>query len=78
MNPREILNRIKWTETDELEGVEIWYLHRGAPNDTRIIRGTEVSGLGRHYLELENASIPYHRILKIVYRKEVLYERRKP
>ena len=77
MKPREILNRIKWSESEALEGVEIWYLHRGAPENTRKIGGEGVVELGKNYLELENASIPYHRILKIVYHGEVVYEKRK-
>lgn len=76
MGPREVLNEIKWKESPELDGVEIWYLHRGAPEDTMVIRGNEVVHIGRHYLELEGASIPYHRILKICFNGEVVYERR--
>ena len=77
MGPRDVLNAIKWKHSSGmgLESVEIYYVHRGAPGDIGKVRGEEVKEIGRHYLELEGASIPYHRILKITFRKEVVYER---
>ncbi len=76
MGPRDVLNAIKWKFSLSLETVEIYYIHRGAPGDVRKVKGEEVKEIGRHYLELEGASIPYHRILKITFRKKLVYERR--
>ncbi|UCE75008.1 MAG: DUF504 domain-containing protein [Methanomassiliicoccales archaeon] len=75
--PREILNELKWREDRDISKAEIWYLHRGAPNDTKIISGNEIVNLEHSFMVLEEASIPYHRIFKIIYEGEIIFERKK-
>jgi uncharacterized protein (UPF0248 family) len=75
--PREILNELKWREDRNLSKAEIWYVHRGSPNDTKIITGGEILDLEHSFMVLEEASIPYHRIFKIVYDFKVIFEREK-
>jgi uncharacterized protein (UPF0248 family) len=75
--PREILNELKWREDRNLSKAEIWYVHRGAPNDTKIISGDEILDLEHSFMVLEDASIPYHRIFKIKYEDRVIFEREK-
>jgi uncharacterized protein (UPF0248 family) len=75
--PREILNELKWREDRNLSNAEIWYVHRGAPNDTKIISGDEILDLENSFMVLEDASIPYHRIFKIKYEDRVIFEREK-
>lgn len=75
--PREILNELKWREDRDLSKAEIWYIHRGAPNDTKIISGKEILNLEHSFMILEEASIPYHRIFRIIYEGDVIFERRK-
>ena len=79
MFPREVLNRIKWTDNPELEGVEVWYLHRGAPGDIKMVEGREIIRLEHSYFVLrtrgKETRIPYHRIRKITCRDEVVYDR---
>ncbi len=70
---RDILNKIKWTK--DLNKVTIWYVHRGALHNTKIISGDEIKGIGRSFLETSTAMIPYHRIIKILYGDEVLFDR---
>jgi len=72
---RETLLKIYWTK-GSLEGVEVEILTRGAPNDVSIVSGEEISRIGRHYLELRGTKIPYHRVLKIRYRGEIVFQRR--
>jgi uncharacterized protein (UPF0248 family) len=72
-NVRDILNEIKWTKN--LEKVKIWYIHRGALNNTKIISGTEITGIGRSFLEITTADIPYHRIIKILYDDKTIFDR---
>lgn len=72
-NLRSLLNEIKWTK--DLQKIEIWYLHRGAPHDTKIISGVEIVSLGRSFLETTSATIPYHRIIKVLYEGEALFDR---
>lgn len=74
-NPRDKLNEIKWTK--DLKKAEIWYIHRGAPNNTKIISGGDITNIGKSFFDTENSSIPYHRIIKIVYENEIIFIRNK-
>ena len=73
---RDILNELKWRQDRDLNQAEIWYLHRGAPNDTMIILGSDIIELQRSFMKLSEAMIPYHRILKIVYEDKVIWEKK--
>lgn len=79
MGPRSILNKLKWTNQD-FSKVEIWYIHRGAPDDTRIVNGKDIIEIGKAFLELSNehgegVGIPYHRIFRIVADGKVVYDK---
>lgn len=73
--PRDILNKLKWHKDFNLEEAEIWYIHRGAPNDTMIISGSDIIELDRSFMKTTTAMIPYHRIIKIIYRGKTIFER---
>jgi uncharacterized protein (UPF0248 family) len=73
LHVRDILNRIKWTK--DIKKVEIWYIHRGALHNTKIVSGGEIIGIGRSFLETKTAAIPYHRITKIVYGAVTVFNR---
>ena len=75
-SPRKILNELKWSEEYSLELAEIWYVHRGAPNDTKIISGKDIVDLERSFMDTGTAMIPYHRIFKIIYDKKVIFQRK--
>jgi uncharacterized protein len=72
-NVRDILNEIKWTK--DLNTVEIWYIHRGAVNNTKSIQGHEITCIGRSFLETATSAIPYHRITKILYEGRIIFDR---
>jgi uncharacterized protein (UPF0248 family) len=74
-NPRDILNELKWKQGFDLGKAEIWYIHRGAPNDTKIISGKDISSLEKSFMRTTDAMIPYHRIFKIVYDQKTIFER---
>jgi uncharacterized protein (UPF0248 family) len=74
-NPKEILNKLKWNKEYNIDSAEIWYIHRGAPKDTMIISGKEIVKLDRSFMETTSATIPYHRIFKIVYNQKVIFRR---
>ncbi len=78
--PREVLNRLKWTEGESFENAEVWYVHRGAPGDLMKIKGADIKSLGKGFFETSDATIPYHRIVRIDCRGENLFLRppRKP
>lgn len=74
-NPRDILNELKWKQDCDLNQAEIWYIHRGAPNDTKIMSGKDIIKLDKSFIQTSNAMIPYHRVFKILYEKKVIFER---
>jgi uncharacterized protein (UPF0248 family) len=74
--PREILNELKWRDDRDILKAEIWYVHRGAPNDTMIVTGEKIVELEHSFMVLADAHIPYHRIFKIVYDEELIFERK--
>lgn len=74
-NPRELLNELKWNQDRDLNQAEIWYIHRGAPNDTKIISGREIIDLEKSFMKTTTSMIPYHRIFKIIYEDKVIFER---
>ena len=74
-NPRDILNELKWKQGCNINQAEIWYIHRGAPNDTKIIVGKDIVKLEKSFMQTTTAMIPYHRIFKIIYEKKVIFKR---
>jgi len=76
VNPRDVLNELKWHHRKDLDESEIWYIHRGAPEDTKIINGDEIKKIGRSFMYTEYGMIPFHRILKIVHRGKIVFERK--
>jgi hypothetical protein len=74
-NPRDILNKLKWKQDCNLEQAEIWYIHRGAPNDTKIISGEDIVKLEKSFMQTTTAMIPYHRIFKIIYEEKIIFKR---
>ncbi|HID24896.1 MAG TPA: DUF504 domain-containing protein [Thermoplasmata archaeon] len=74
---RDILNELRWRGDKDFNRVAVWYRHRGAPNDTKILVGKEIVSVGKSFLETKTAVIPYHRVLKIVYEGKVLFNRLK-
>jgi uncharacterized protein (UPF0248 family) len=72
-NVRDILNDIKWTK--DIEKVEIWILHRGAQNNMKKISGKEIKTIKKSFIETTTTTIPYHRILKIIYDEEIIFNR---
>ena len=74
-SPNTILNKLKWKQDYDLKQAEIWYIHRGAPNDTKIISGKEIIKLEKSFMQTTTAMIPYHRIFKIIYEEKIIFER---
>ncbi len=76
-NPRDVLNELKWRQSYNLKEAMVWYIHRGAENDTKVISGGDIVKLGKSFMETTNAMIPYHRIFKIVYKNKTVFQRQK-
>jgi len=74
-NLRNILNELKWRKKFDLDKAKIWYVHRGAPNNTKIIYGNEILSIEKSFIETTTSMIPYHRIFKIIYKGEIIFKR---
>lgn len=72
---RDILNELKWRQNYVFKDVRIYYIHRGAPNNTKIITGDEILFIGKTFLQTVEAFIPHHRIFKIMYQEKLLFDR---
>ncbi|UCG95881.1 MAG: DUF504 domain-containing protein [archaeon] len=61
----EKINKLIWT--GQIQNYEFVILHRGAPNDEKLIRGKDVVKFKNRFLVLGNGTkIPTHRIKRIV------------
>ncbi len=79
MGPRDILNKLKWGGGG-IEGAKVTILHRGVPEDKRVITGDNILGLGHGFMRVVSpegeVDIPYHRIMRIEVGGQVKYEKR--
>ncbi|OPY37426.1 MAG: hypothetical protein A4E35_01342 [Methanoregula sp. PtaU1.Bin051] len=60
--------------------IGVWYVDRGAPGDRSHVSGGGIHSLDAHYFEIESVTgmkkcIPYHRIRRITYAGETVWER---
>lgn len=73
---RDMLNEIKWRF--DLGRCRIYYIHRGAPGDTRIAEGSAIKSIDRAFLvlagEAQDAYIPYHRIFRIEFDNRIIFD----
>jgi uncharacterized protein (UPF0248 family) len=76
-NPKQILNELKWNKKFNLNLAEIWYIHRGVPNNTKIISGKDVIKLEKSFINTISGMIPYHRVYKIIYEGKIIFNRLK-
>ncbi|HEX17469.1 MAG: DUF504 domain-containing protein [Thermoplasmata archaeon] len=72
---RDILNRLRWKGDANFDEVRIWYIDRGAPNDVGVIAGKDVEKIGKSFIYTKGKAIPFHRVIRITYGDEVLFDR---
>ena len=79
---RSLLDKIFWHRDLDPKDFEVLILHRGAPNDVKVIPATSIIGIfkgGFRFRDLDGSEkmIPYHRVLLIRdrARNEVLFKR---
>ena len=82
----EVLNRLKWK--DGLRGSEVVILHRGAPNNRKVIEGSDIDEIKRGHFTYQKASgdwriapggitsIPMHRVLEVWKDGKLLWKRK--
>jgi len=88
---RTILNELKWRSDRDFSRVVVEYIHRGAPGDLASTTGAGILELapwmmvvGRSaghasgraaFPEPGKAAIPYHRIVRVLYDGQVVFDR---
>jgi len=59
--------------------VQVEYVDRGAPGDRSLVRGKDIVNLDIYYFEVASEHglkyIPYHRLRKLVYFSNTIWER---
>lgn len=67
---RSLLNKIRWHSKLNPEDFEVHIVHRGAPNDVKVIPVTSITEVLRDCFKFRDLNgdekvIPYHRVLLI-------------
>ena len=57
-----------------LHDVVITYIHRGGPDDLASVKGESITDLDRSFFTVGEGQIPYHRIVKIEKKGEVVFQ----
>lgn len=76
---RKKLLELKWHPKKSLEGVEVTYLHRGAPGDRVTVQAKDIVRLEKSFFVImrrEEVMIPYHRILELRRDGNVIWKKR--
>ncbi len=73
---REVLNELRWRQGYDLARAEIWVADRRRAEGGRVLSGADIVELGHRYFVTARATIPFYKILKIVYDGRILFERR--
>ena len=72
MHPlRDVFNRITWDTRERAGNYLVYFIHRGAPEDTREINASVITKVGLSWFmyvapESEETLIPFHRVMRIV------------
>lgn len=74
-NAKQILDELRWRADRSLADAVIFYVHRGAPGDAMSISGAEIIEMDASFFTTADASVPYHRIFRIIHRGDVLLDR---
>jgi uncharacterized protein len=72
--PREVLNQLKWGPEGGLDRAEVTYLHRGAPGDEKLVKGSDIVELERSFFCTSESKVPYHRIRRIALDGRLLFD----
>jgi uncharacterized protein len=76
VSPKDVLNKLKWKEGESIADATIYYVSRGSPGDSASVSGREIKNIESFGFELESGSfIPYHRVYKIDYRGETIFDK---
>ncbi|MBM4248750.1 MAG: DUF504 domain-containing protein [Euryarchaeota archaeon] len=83
---RTVLNELRWRNDRDFSKVLVEYVHWGAPGDLTTVAGPEILALEPWMIVIRRegevchpvpnvAAIPYHRILRILYGGQAVFDR---
>ncbi len=75
---RKTLNEYKWRGDKDFSLIEVQYIDRLSPSGFAILRGDDIVDLGQKFIFTKSGMIPYHRVIRILYNGEVIFERVPP
>jgi uncharacterized protein (UPF0248 family) len=84
MYPTDILNKIKWTRRSDTNEISIVYRDRGSKNDEKTFLYSDIDEIIKSWITLlpdkngVETTIPEHRILRILQKNEIIWERTNP
>lgn len=77
---KRILDELRWHPDKSLRGVEVTYIHRGAPGDELTISASDIIRTEKSFFVIHRndmeTSIPYHRIKEIKKGGQTLWRKR--
>ncbi len=70
---KEILDKFKWHPDYDFSKIVIRYIDR--PKGISEIFGEDIVDIGHKFIYTENSAIPHHRVVEILYGREVVCRR---
>jgi len=72
---RKILNEYKWREDRDFSLIEVHYIDRLNPQGYAVLKGDDIVDMGSKFIFTKKGMIPYHRVIRILYNGEIIYEK---
>ncbi len=72
---RKILNEYKWHPDRDFSLIEVHYIDRLNPKGYAILKGEDIVDMGSKFIFTKNGMIPYHRVIRILYKGRIIYEK---
>ncbi len=72
---RKTLNEYKWREDRDFNLIEVHYIDRLNPKGYAVLKGEDIEDMGEKFIFTKNGMIPYHRVIRILYKGKLIFER---
>ncbi|MBU4502143.1 MAG: DUF504 domain-containing protein [Nanoarchaeota archaeon] len=72
---KDLINKIKWDEKENPKDYEIVYIDRILQQEVKI-KFKNISKIEEGFMEIDEATIPLHRIVKVYKKGKLIWERK--
>ncbi|AGB05378.1 hypothetical protein AciM339_1525 [Aciduliprofundum sp. MAR08-339] len=72
---RKTLNEYKWRRDRDFNLIEVHYIDRLSSRGYSILHGSDIVDMGDKFIFTKNGMIPYHRVIRILYDGQIIFER---